>query len=168
MSNSAKEFGKIYDRHVDKIYRFVYLKVSSPEIAEDLTSEVFLRCWQSYKNPDKNIDNISAFLYQIARNLVTDHYREKAQAQLVSTDAAPVIADIGISLEQKAIIQSDVDRIKAVLANIKDDYREIIVWYYLDEFTVPEIAKIANKSEEAVRVTIHRALKALKAELGEV
>jgi RNA polymerase sigma-70 factor (ECF subfamily) len=66
------------------------------------------------------------------------------------------------------MINSDIDRIKAVLTNIKDEYREIIIWYYMDEFTVPEIAKILNKSEDTVRVTIHRALKVLKSELGEV
>ncbi|MFA5767806.1 MAG: RNA polymerase sigma factor [Candidatus Paceibacterota bacterium] len=168
MSNPAKEFGKIYDKHVEKIYRFVYLKVNSIETAQDLTSEVFLRGWESFKKKGKEIDNMSAFLYQIARNLVTDHYRTKAQAILVSTDSAPTIPDIGTSLEEMAMIHSDVDRIKAVLANIRDEYREVIVWYYLDEFSVPEIAKILNKSEEAVRVLIHRALKALKAELGEV
>jgi RNA polymerase sigma-70 factor (ECF subfamily) len=168
MSNLVKEFGKIYDKHVDKIYRFVYFKVNSTEIAEDLTSEVFLRGWQSFKEKGSKIENVTAFLYQIARNLVTDHYREKAQAVLVSTDNAPVIPDLGINLEQKAMINSDIDRIKAVLTNIKDEYREIIIWYYMDEFTVPEIAKILNKSEDTVRVTIHRALKALKSELGEV
>jgi len=168
MSNLVKEFGKIYDKHVDKIYRFVYFKVNSTEIAEDLTSEVFLRGWQSFKEKGSKIENVTAFLYQIARNLVTDHYREKAQAVLVSTDSAPVIPDLGINLEQKAMINSDIDRIKAVLTNIKDEYREIIIWYYMDEFTVPEIAKILNKSEDTVRVTIHRALKVLKSELGEV
>ena len=168
MSHSGKQFAKIYDKHVDKIYRFVYLKVNSREMAEDLTSEVFLRGWESFKRQGRKIDNVSAFLYQIARNLVTDHYRQKAQAQLVSVENVPQIADIGMDLEEKAMLNSDVSRIKAVLANIKDEYREIIVWYYLDEFTVPEIAKILNKSEDAVRVTIHRALKALKSEIGEV
>ncbi len=52
--------------------------------------------------------------------------------------------------------------IKAALANINEDYREIIIWYYLDELSVPEIAKILNKSEEAVRVQIHRALEVLR------
>jgi RNA polymerase sigma-70 factor (ECF subfamily) len=167
MSNLVKEFGKIYDKHVDKIYRFVYLKVNSSEVAQDLTSEVFLRGWESFKNQDDKIGNITAFLYQIARNLVVDHYRAKAQAVFVSTDTAPTIPDIGKSIEEIAMMKSDMDRIKAVLGNIKDEYREVITWYYMDEFTVPEIARILNKSEEAVRVLIHRALKALKSQLDE-
>ena len=48
------------------------------------------------------------------------------------------------------------------------EYQEVIVWRYIDDLSVPEIAKMLNKSEEAVRVTIHRAMKALKAKLERV
>jgi len=171
MPNSRKTYSDIYDKYVDKIYRFVLLKVKSPEIAEDLCSEVFLRGWQAFKSQNEKqktknkIDNIQAFLYQIARNLLVDHYREASKAQLVSVEYMP-ITDDSQDLEEKAVIQSDLERVKAALVDIKDDYREVIIWYYLDEFSVPEIAKILNKSEPTVRVLIHRALKALKNELN--
>src|SRR3989344_7870005 len=167
MSQLQKQFGKIYDKYIEKIYRFVFLKVSSQEIAEDLTSEVFTRGWESFRQEKCDIKNIQAFLYQIARNLVIDHYRQKGQAQLVSVDAFPIIEE-GAGLEEKIIQKSEVDEIKAALANINEDYREIIVWYYLDELSVPEIAKILSKSEEAVRVQIHRALLALRRQMGGV
>ena len=163
MPNPRKKFSKSYDQYIDNIYRFVFLKVKSPEIAEDLTSEVFLRGWQAFKS-QKEIENIQAFLYQIARNLITDHYRAAGKAQLVSVEYAP-ITDPGQDLEEKAILSSDMGLIKGALANIKEDYQEVVIWYYLDELSVPEIAKMMNKSEEAVRVMIHRALKALKNEL---
>lgn len=165
--NLRKKFSEIYDKHVEKIYRFIYLKVNSQEVAEDLTSEVFTRGWETFKAKSREIENIQAFLYQIARNLIVDHYREKAQAQFVSVEVIPGISDTEVSLEERAILKSDIDRIKAVLANIKEEYREVIVWYYLDELSVPEIAKIVGKSEEAVRVMIHRALKALKNQISE-
>jgi len=163
MANIRKTYSDIYDKYVDKIYRFIFLKVKSPEIAEDLCSEAFMRGWEAYKNqnPKSKIQNIQAFLYQIARNLLADHYREASRAQLVSTDSTP-ITDPEQDLEEKAILNSDVEIVKGALADIKNDYREVLVWYYLDEFSVPEIAKITNKSEEAVRVKIHRALKALR------
>lgn len=162
MANIRKKFGEIYDKYVDKIYRFVFLKVNSSEIAEDLTSEVFTRGWQAFQDKKCDIDNIQAFLYQIARNLIIDHYRQKGQAQLVAVQNAPELVDSGQDLEEKTMLKSDVNNIKAALAGLKDEYREVIVWYYLDEFSVPEIAKILNKSEEAVRVQIHRALNSLK------
>ena len=166
MSNLRKNYSEIYDKYVKKIYRFVLLKVNSAEIAEDLTSEVFMRGWQSFKGqgPDK-IDNLQAFLYQIARNLLADHYRQETKAQLVSVEYAPLLPDARQDLEEMSFIQSDMERVKAALVNINDDYREVIVWYYLDELKVPEIAKILDKSEPTVRVLIHRALHALKEEL---
>lgn len=180
MSNLRKEYSDIYDKYIKKIYRFVFLKVRSSEIAEDLTSEVFMRGWQAFKEQPRRkvgaptgtsegskIENIQAFLYQIARNLLADHYRQTAKAQLVSVDYTTMV-DKSQTIEEKAFIGSDLEHVKAALANINEDYREIIVWYYLEELKVPEIAKILNKSEPAVRVLIHRALQALKTELHEV
>lgn len=167
MSQFQKQFGAIYDKYIEKIYRFVFLKVNSQEIAEDLTSETFTRGWESFKRQKCDIKNVQAFLYQIARNLVIDHYRQKGQAQLVSVDAMPLL-DESMDLEERAILKGEVSQVKAALANLKDDYREVIIWYYLDELSVPEIAKILGKSEEAVRVQIHRALNALKDQLGGV
>lgn len=168
MPNLRKEFGKIYDQYVDKIYRFIFLKVNSQEIAEDLCSEVFTRGWQSFQDEKCDIKNATAFLYQIARNLIVDHYREKGQARLVSVDKVPRLADLEANLEEKAMLISDVNNIKAALANLKEDYREVIIWYYLDELKVSEIAQILGKSEEAVRVRIHRALKSLQGECNKI
>src|SRR3989344_3762359 len=127
MSNLKKEFSQIYDRYIEKIYRFVFLKVNSQEVAEDLTSEVFTRGWESFRSQKCDIKNIQAFLYQIARNLTVDHYRQKGQAQLVSVDSLPLIEE-GIGLEESITQKLEVNEIKAALAGLKDDYREIIIW----------------------------------------
>lgn len=161
MSQLQRKFGDVYDKHIDKIYRFIFLKVSSQEIAEDLSSEVFTRCWESFRDKKCDIKNMQAFLYQIARNLIVDHYRQKGQAQLVSVDSFPAVED-NLDLEEKVMERIEVNDIKAALADINEDYREIIIWYYLEELSVPEIAKILSKSEDAVRVQIHRALSALR------
>lgn len=161
MPDYRKIYSDIYDKYVNKIYRFIFLKVKSSEIAEDLCSEVFLRGWQSFQEKNAAIENIQAFLYQITRNLIADHYRQESKAQLVSVEYTPIV-DSGQNLEERAILRSDFDNIKAALTNIKDDYQEVIIWYYLDELQVPEIAKILNKSEPTVRVLIHRALNALR------
>jgi len=79
--NLKQEFSQIYDDCIDKIYRFVYFKVNSDDVAQDICSEAFLRGWQAFKSEKKVIDNPQAFLYQIARNLVIDHYREKGKSQ---------------------------------------------------------------------------------------
>lgn len=164
MSNLKKEFSRIYDQYIEKIYRFIFLKVSSQEIAEDLTSETFLRGWESFKNGNK-IENPQAFLYQIARNLITDYYREKSKFQTVSVETT-FINDPRINLEEKAILNSDLDQIRQILSNLKEDYQNIIIWYYLEDISIPEIARLLNKSEPATRVLLHRALQALKEKIN--
>lgn len=161
MNNPRKVFSQIYDDCIDKIYRFIFFKVNSQEIAQDLCSETFLRGWQSFKNNKKKIENPQAFLYQIARNLVVDHYRDKGRTQTVSADCVPII-DPGEDLEEQALLRSDLDTIKSALTGLKDEYQEVVIWHYIDDLSIPEISKMLNKSEGAVRVTLHRALKSLR------
>lgn len=161
MNNHRKIFTQVYDDYVDRIYRFIFFKVGSEEIAQDLCSETFLRGWQSFKSKEQEIDNPQAFLYQIARNLVIDHYREKAKTQTVSADYVS-IADPGQDLEEQAFSRSDLDTIKLALFDLKDNYQEIVVWHYIEDLSIPEISKMLKKSEGAVRVMLHRALKSLK------
>ena len=170
MANLKKEFSIIYDQSIDKIYRFVYLKVNSQEIAEDLCSETFLRGWEAFKasqNQNKpKIENPSAFLYKIARNLITDHYREKGKAQIISIENIRIV-DPRVNLEEKAALNSEMERVRLALVNIKEDYQDVIIWSYLDQLSGAEIAQILDKSEGAVRVMLHRALKALQNELNQ-
>ena len=164
MANLRKTFSKIYDQYIDKIYRFIFLKVNSQEIAQDLTSETFLTGWETFKEKNEEIENIQAFLYRIARNLVTDHYREKGKAKVISAEYWEV-TDPRINLEEKSLLESDFDNIRMALASLKEDYQDVIIWHYLDDLPIPEVAKLLGRTEEATRVLLHRALKALKNEL---
>jgi len=164
MADPRKDFSEIYDKYIEKIYRFIFLKVNSQDIAEDLTSETFLRVFESFKT--NNIENPQAFLYRVARNLVTDHYREKGRTQIVSADYVSVV-DPEENLEKKAILNSDMDNIRTALASLKREYQDVIIYHYLDELSIPEIAKIMEKSEGTVRVTLHRALRALRTIVNE-
>ena len=165
MGNKQKRFSKIYDQYIEKIYRFIFLKVSSQEIAQDLTSETFLKGWKVYQKNNK-IKNFSAFLYRIARNLIIDHYREKGKKQFVSLDSVSIL-DTNPGLEEKAIINSDLEQVRATLLNLKEDYQNVIIWHYLDDLPIPKVAEIMEKSEGATRVVLHRALNALREEINK-
>lgn len=160
MPKPKKIFNSAYNQYIEKIYRFIFFKVSSEEIAQDLCSEVFLRFWESLNSPTE-IKNTRAFLYQIARNLVIDHYRKKGQVDLVSIDNVS-LQDPTADLEKEARLFSELDQIQKAISNLKDDYQDIIIWYYLDEIPIREIAGMLDKSENAVRLIIHRALKSLR------
>ena len=161
MKNHKEIFSQIYDSHVEKIFRFIFLKVNSQDIAQDLCSETFLRAWESFKDNNKKIDNPNAFLYQVARNLIIDHYRDKGRTQTVSADYVSII-DPGQDLEKKTLQDSDMGMIQSELNNLKPEYQEVIIWHYIEDLSVPEIAKMIDKKQGTVRVKLHRALKALK------
>jgi RNA polymerase sigma-70 factor (ECF subfamily) len=165
MNNLEKQFSKIYDQNIDKIYRFVFLKVNSQETAEDITSRVFMNCWDTFRQDSAKIDNPRAFLYQIARNMVTDYYRERGRTQVVSTESFPQMPDYRANIEEKAIINADISKIKEVLADLKDDYQNVVIWHYLDGLSIRETAKLLDRSEEATRVLLHRALGSLRERL---
>ena len=165
MENLRKIFSKIYDRYIDKIYRFIFLKVNSQEIAQDLTSETFLRGWESFKNGNK-IENPQAYLYKTARNLVIDFYREKGKVQIVSAEN-PLIPDPTQNLEEKAILSSELGQIRQALTELNDDYQNVIIWHYLDDLPISEISQMLGRTDDATRVLLSRALQALRNEINQ-
>jgi RNA polymerase sigma-70 factor, ECF subfamily len=164
MDEIQDNFSKIYDQYVTKIYRFIYLKVSSQEVAEDLSSEVFMRTWEIYRSESSKIENIQAYLYQVARNIVADHYRAR-KVRIVSVEETVDIVDSADSLQDQAVLSMEMDRIQKALTAIQDDYQDLIIWRYLDELSVPEIAEITGKSEGSIRVGVSRALEALRSKM---
>lgn len=166
MDDIKEQFSNIYDHYIEKIYRFVYLKVDSQEIAEDLTSKVFLKGWEAYKN-QKEILNPGAFLYKIASNAVVDYYREKGRTKIVSAENVSYVADLKASPQDIAMLSSDVNIVKSAIQKLKKDYQDIIVWHYLDDMPIAEVAKVMNKPEGTIRVMLYRGLKKLKGIIQE-
>jgi len=157
-------FGELYDMYVRRIYRFVYFKVPSAEVAEDLTSETFLKAWR-YLMHKKDVPHLQALLYSVARSVVVDWYRSSANERGdVSLDEAIMNELTGTGSEQllKSIeTDFDITRVLQKLRGLKDDYREVVIMKYLDEMSHGEIASALGKSTSHVRVIAHRAVKAL-------
>jgi len=161
MDNLKNKFGKIYDKYINKIYRFVFVKVSSREEAEDIASETFSKTWVAFKKKSNEIENIQAFLYKTANNLVIDHYRQKGRIRIVSIKN-PFIIDPNQNLEEEVKINSDIGTIKNAISDLSGDYQNVIIWYYLDDLSIDEISGLLGRTKGATRVLIHRALKSLK------
>lgn len=162
-------FAEIYDLYIEKIYRFIYFKISNKTEAEDLTSEVFLKLWDYLiETTEKEIQSFSGLIYKIARNSVVNHFRDKARRQECSVD---YLENMSIDLARKDDIEKvetgiEAENIIKLLKKLKQEYQEVLVLKYIDELSTAEIAKILNKNQINVRVTIHRALNKLK-ELSE-
>ena len=158
-------FSGLYDKYVERIYRFIYLKVSSQEIAQDLSSEVFMRAWERISTKEE-IVYPQAFLYQVARFVIADHYRIK-RVEVVAVEEAALIEEDTGELELQMDVLLEMERVKEALQLVRDEYQDMVVWRYLEELSVPEIMEITGKSEENVRVTIYRALQALRTALSQ-
>lgn len=163
---TEQQFLEFYDANVGKIYRYIYFRVGSEEQAQDLTSEVFLRSWQHLgrqSDSNKLIKNPRAFFYQVARNLITDFYRQKDRTPLSLEEIAdkPII-DKASGPGEIASLALDMDTVKKALLRLNQDYREVIIWRYLDELEIKEIAEILDKREGNVRTLLSRALASLK------
>lgn len=159
-------FAKAYDLYLDQIHRFIYFKVGNREVAEDLTSAVFLKTWNYIQDGDlEKHKTIKPLVYKIARTTIIDHYRKKNQENSLAVDSQEAFFDIvdkGQDILKQAKISSDISMVTERLLELKDEYREIIIMRYIDELTIKEIAKVLDKSRGNIRVLTFRALKALK------
>ncbi len=159
-------YAQIYDRYIDKIYRFIYFKVSSKEVAEDLASEAFLKLLE-YLNTGKPVQYLGSLLYKIAKNLVIDHYRLKEKEQKnepIEDESRPVYhLEHDNRLLKIAEVNVDIGVLYKSIKLLKEEYQEIVAMHYLDDIPINEIAKILEKKPGTVRVTLHRALKSLQA-----
>ncbi len=161
--NYRKQFSQIYDKHIDKIYRYVFLKVGVKEATEDIAAEVFTKSWKKFRG-GLEIRNASAYLYQVARAEIANYYRTGAKAEFVSVDAVPVM-DSKAGPEAEQILRGDLENLQRHLKEIKEDYQDVLIWYYVDGYSIKEIAAILEKSEGAARVMISRALAELRGKM---
>lgn len=166
-NRDPEAFASLYDLYVAKIYRFIFFKVSKKEEAEDLTSDVFLKTWQYLaEKTDREVKSFSGLVYQIARNVLVDWYRARANRAETPLDGVPEIA-----VSEKAFTdfdtQYDAAKVLKVVRQLKQEYQEIILLRYIEELSVKEISYIVKKSPVGVRVTLHRALNLLKKALSQ-
>jgi RNA polymerase sigma-70 factor (ECF subfamily) len=172
-------FAKIYDRYVKALYRFTLLKLPSKEEAQDVTAETFTKAW-NYLQDHQQVTHARALLYQIARNLIADFYRNRPVSRGVDVvslsvtddleNTSPLIEDVsaqkdfGDSGREQRIIEAraELSLVRRQLKRLKEDYRDVVMLRLVDGLAFEDIAEVLEKSPGNVRVIYHRALKALK------
>jgi len=70
-----------------------------------------------------------------------------------------------VDIHQKAVFNADISAIKSAIGNLKDEYQDVLIWYYLEDMPAEQIAELIQKPAGTVRVMIHRGLEALKREM---
>lgn len=156
---TKEDFLAAYDAHADAIYKHCYFRLFNADRARELMQETFLRVWEQV-NKGTEIKNIRAFLYCIATNLVIDETRKK------KTDSLDALEEKGfnpsVTTEDKIFDQIDFQKIKLVLGQMDETYRDVIIMRYLEDLSITEIADALEISHNVVSVRLHRGLKELK------
>ena len=157
--------GELYDRYAPKMYAYIYRRVGEAALAEDLTSELFLRVLKAVQNERAWRDSFVAWLYRIAHNLVVDAYRRRPPP-LVAIDDLPIESDEGDPAE---VVQDAVDRtqLRAALGKLTTDQQQVLALRFGEGLTAKEAAQVVNKTTGAVEAMQHRALAALRRILAQ-
>ncbi|MFA5248339.1 MAG: RNA polymerase sigma factor [Patescibacteria group bacterium] len=163
-AGNREAFGELYDRYARKIYDFVFFRVSNKEVAEDLTSDIFLKACKKIKDFIPSGAGFGAWLYRIARNRVIDYYRTNKKNY--NLEVAENLSDEGrwAEGEDNRLL---VTELQEKLEILKPEQRDIILMRAWDELSYKEIATIIGKSEAAAKMLFFRALKILKEKLPE-
>lgn len=104
-SGDADSFARLYDAYFERVFRYVYFRVSDDQTAEDLTSQVFLKAWENLPRY-KPSGHFLAWLYTIARNQVIDHYRTRKET--VPLDEVGTLSAEGAAVDEQVQLRSDV------------------------------------------------------------
>ncbi|MEU4165203.1 sigma-70 family RNA polymerase sigma factor [Actinoplanes sp. NPDC026670] len=162
-SGDAEAFGLVYDRYVDQVFRFIYRRVMDRQVAEDLTSETWLRALRNLPAFRRPGGDFGAWVTTIARNLTANHMlshqrRERPVAEL--RDAAPV--EQAPNPEAAAMATLTRETVLAGIEQLNPDHRRCITLRYLRELSIEETAQALGKTPAVVKSMQHKALKALR------
>lgn len=159
MDSRLTWFEGLYDTHADAVFRHIYLRLGDRERAKELVQDVFMRAWQ-YVMMGKTIEHEKAFLFRAARNAFINEIRSnreiKSLEQLAEGGFEP--QDGGDSPEK----ETEHRELMRALAQLKENYREVLVMRYIDGLPVTTIADILSENETNISMRIKRGLAALK------
>ncbi len=163
-------FDGLYLLFADRVFRYLLARIGDPDLAEDITAQVFLRLIEKigvYRiGPRDNVAIFSAWLYRLAHNKMVDVLRSHKRSQESPLEhAAHVVSGQTMEAVEEHL---DFQRVLQSLKVLNDQQREVIVLRFVEELSIAETAQIMQKSEGAVKALQHRALETLRRHLQDV
>jgi RNA polymerase sigma-70 factor (ECF subfamily) len=158
--SDSQAFGALYDRYIQRVYRYCYYRTNNAPDAEDLTAQIFLAALEALPRYRQD-SHFAAWLFSIARRKVTDYYRRVPHVSLEESTLPPVHTDLAIDIETS----QRRERLLRLIQALAEDERELIHLRYVAELSFAEIASALRKNEEAVKKTLYRLMARLKREM---
>jgi len=153
------EFMHAYDAYANGLFLHCYYRVYDRERAKDFVQETFMRTWE-YINRGNIIQNLRAFLYRVANNLIIDDAKKKKAVSLDELQEKGFDPGSTEHLQLHTVL--DAKRALAVIHDLDEKHRQLILLRYVDGFGPKEIAEVLGESENVISVRLHRAMKHLR------
>lgn len=166
-AGDREAFGQLYDHYVDGIYRFVYYKVFSQSLAEELTGDTFERALGAIGSFQWQGKDFRAWLTTIARNLVLDHHKSSRSRLEKVFDVLPESRDAAQGPEADALATLTSELLVRALSELRSDHRDCLVMRFLQGLSITETAKAMGRSEGSVKQLQLRAVRNLAKILPE-
>ncbi|MGH3436603.1 MAG: sigma-70 family RNA polymerase sigma factor [Sciscionella sp.] len=166
-AGDSDAFAQLYDNYVDVVFRFVLYRVHDRTLAEDVTSETFLRALRRISSISYRGSDVGAWFITIARNLVLDHvkssrYRlEVATAEPADPSALPPHGATPAGPEARMLADATSEELLRCIQKLGADQRECIILRFLQGLSVAETATAMNRNEGAIKALQHRAVRRL-------
>jgi RNA polymerase sigma factor (sigma-70 family) len=160
-----KGFLTYYNQFFEKVYRYIFFRVGrNRELAEDMTSEVFLKAMENFETFDQE-KNFGVWVYRIAHNHLVDYFRKAKMDTVEIEEVIDLIKDKG-DLVNELDVKLSMEQVMSQLESIPQLQKEVILLKYVNDLENEEIAKVLNTNEAHVRVLQSRALGNLKIKLS--
>jgi RNA polymerase sigma-70 factor (ECF subfamily) len=153
---TAADFAAVYEAHVGRIYGFVFSQVGNREEAEDLTSQTFIKVYNSIGRFEGR-GSLEGWLFQIARLTVNDHWRERYRLPAVPLPEGLDIVDHEVPRDFNSADREQ--RVHQLLAALPPHYRGVLEYRFLKRYSVKETAAAMQLTETNVKVLQFRALR---------
>jgi RNA polymerase sigma-70 factor (ECF subfamily) len=161
VSHDANAFGELYDRFVERVYRYLYFRTGSHPEAEDLTEQVFLKAWEAIGRYRWQGRPFLAWLYRLAHNSHIDYVRSQRPTTSLNNDDRPIELDSPAAAVELARAL-DADLLAHALGELTIDQQQVIVMKFIDGLDNEQIAHTMDKREGAIRALQMRALLSLR------
>jgi RNA polymerase sigma-70 factor (ECF subfamily) len=170
-NGDTEAFGLIYDHYVGTVFRFIYFRVGDRQLAEDLTSDTFLRALKRIGSVTWQGRDLGAWLVTNARNLVADHFKSgRYRLEVTTGDVLDADReDRGPEGSPESVVVDHITNVALLRAvkRLNPEQQEHIVLRFLQGFSVAETAQAMNKNEGAIKALQYRAVRALNRLLPE-
>lgn len=164
MEDLNKKFLDAYQSHADALFRFCFFKLNDRELAKDFVQETFMKAWGNVSANKTDVENIRAFLYHIAGNLVIDEYRRRGNRG--TSESLDDLHEQGFDPSEDNISSwidyIDGEQAVKLIKQIPEPYGEAVFMRYVQSLTLQEIAEITGESENTISVRVHRGLSRLR------